>query len=480
MTLRILLIKVCSLSSKVQVYSPPMGVMYLTSYLRKHLDADVRIANAMLMDDPASGIASIMSSMDPHIVGLSGLTCEAFMLHKAAGIVRSIQAGIPVIAGGPYASSDPQRVLDDSNVDAVVVGEGEETFAELAGVIMAAGPEWRRPETLSPVRGLAYRDEKGQVQFSRSRPPITDLDALPMPAWDAIELERYWQIQGMSSAGQRPYLPLFTSRGCPYKCSFCHNLFGKRFRSRSAASVIDEMVDLRARYGVQDFEFLDDSVNLNRRRFTDILSGLLDRGLHPKLNFPNGIRTDLLDEETIGLIHRVGAGEISVAVETASPRLQKLIGKNLNLDRVFQNIDIMARKRMYLRGFFMMGFPTETEEEMRATVNYAVTSMLHVASFHVVNPFPATAIYREFEALGRLNDDANANDYEFYGAPFNGSDVPDETFRALYQAAYLRFYLRPGRMVRILRDRPYWTGYVRDVRTFLNRVFSFRHREERM
>jgi radical SAM superfamily enzyme YgiQ (UPF0313 family) len=223
--------------------------------------------------------------------------------------------------------------------------------------------------------------------------------------------------------------------------------------------VVEEIEALRRTYGVNEFEFLDDCINLDRRRFEAILHGLLERGLHPKLHFPNGVRTDLLDEDQIRLIRRVGAGEISVAVETASPRLQKLIRKNLDLEKVRRNIELMADLRIFTRGFFMLGFPTETEEELRATIDFAVTSRLHLATFFVTNPFPGTPIYEEFKALGKLRDDVNTIDYEYYGAPFNGSEVSDKRFRGLYREAYFRFYFRPGRIMRILRDRPYSSGY---------------------
>ncbi|MCX6915854.1 MAG: radical SAM protein, partial [Verrucomicrobia bacterium] len=185
------------------------------------------------------------------------------------------------------------------------------------------------------------------------------------------------------------------------------------------------------------------------------------------------------DEAQIRLLHQVGTGEVSVAVETTSPRLQKLIHKHLNLEKVRSNIELMADLRIFTRGFFMLGFPTETEEELRATIDFAVSSRLHMAGFWILNPYPGTPIYEQFKALGRLPNDVNSIDYDYGRAPFNGSEVPDKTFYGLHREAYRRFYFRPGRIMRILRDRPYSSGYGSLVRNFFSvQRLSHRQREE--
>jgi len=125
---------------------------------------------------------------------------------------------------------------------------------------------------------------------------------------------------------------MFTSRGCPYKCIYCHQLFGKSFRSRSPESVVEETARLM-KMGARDIEILDDIANFNPQRFNRMLELMLEQNLHPALSFPNAIRADIMKEESVDLLKRVGTGEISVAIETASARLQKLSGKDLSLER---------------------------------------------------------------------------------------------------------------------------------------------------
>ncbi|MEW5907410.1 MAG: radical SAM protein [Elusimicrobiota bacterium] len=448
----VILFKSRSVVSKVTGVTPPLGLLYIAAYLRDRLGAEVRVIDATLEPEPLKALAAAARSSRPDAVGISALTPEAFLAHKASAAVKEIDPSIPVILGGPHPSADPATALSDPNTDAAVIGEGEETFAGLLKLIMAEGPGWTKPERLRALPGLAFRAD-GRVELSAPRAPIADLDSLPFPAWDLIDYKRFWGRGSMASAGIRPYFTMFTSRGCPYHCVYCHQIFGKRFRARSPESVAEETARLLA-MGARDIEVLDDIANFDQRRFDRMLELMLERGLHPTLSFPNAIRADIMRERSVDLLTRVGAGEVSVAIETASPRLQRLLGKDLDLGKASRTIDMLADRRIFTRGFFMLGFPTETEEEMLSTIRFAHSSRLHLALFFTPNPFRNTGLYDLFEKAGKLPDDARSIDYEYYGAPFNASEVPDARYRRLYRRAYYGFYFNPVRDWRILRDRP--------------------------
>ena len=477
--MRVLFIKSRSVASKVTASTPPLGILYLSAYVKKHLGALTRVLDLKFERDPRRAVADAVASFRPDAVGVSGLTAEAFLVHESARQVRAARPDVPVLVGGPHATSDAADVLGNAAVDVAVLGEGEQTLLELLTVLRDHGAAWRQPQRLAAVKGIAYRDEAGRVCTTPARPFLDDLDALPFPDWDAIDLKRFWVRPGMATIGIRPYVPMFTSRGCPFHCTYCHNLFGKRFRPRSPQDVIAEIEEITRRYGPVDLEFLDDIANLKRERLNAIFQGLLDRGLHPRISFPNGVRTDLLDRETIELYARVGAGEVSVAVETASPRLQKQIRKNLDLDKVRQNLDLLVEHGVFTRGFFMLGFPTETLGEMLQTVRFAVGSRLHLALFFAVNPFKGTDIVEAYRAEGKAPVDASHGDYEYFGAPFNGSEVPDALFRWIYRYAYYRFYLDPVRVARILKDRPYRADIPRRVGLLFKNLTSFRRVDDR-
>ena len=473
----VLLVKSRSVVSKIKKGTmPPMGLLYIAANLRAKLNAEVRLLDAMFEPDILKLVAAEVRPRRPDVVGISALTAESFLAHKLAAAVKGEDRTVPVVMGGPHPSSNPGEVLGDHNIDAAAIGEGEETFTELARVIAEEGPRWLEPKVIHGVAGLAVRGEGG-VEFTPPRPPIQDLDSLPFPAWDLIDYKKFWATGGMATVGIRPYLPIFTSRGCPYHCVFCHQIFGKKFRARSPENVAEE-VALIHRLGTKHIEVLDDISNFDPDRFDRMLQLLLERGLESVLSFPNAIRADLMRESSIDLLKRVGTGEVSVAIETASERLQKLLKKNLSLDKVSRTINMMADRRIFTRGFFILGLPTETEAEMRATIRFAHESRLHIALFFNPNPFPNTEMYDMFAKAGKLRPDANTIDFEYFGAPFNASDMLDDTYRRLYRRAYYGFYLNPARAYRIARDGPFgWDIPARAFGLFRNYT-SFRRLKE--
>lgn len=471
----VLLIKSRSLASKVIAYNPPTGILYVAASLRARLGADVRVIDALLETDILAAVRRAVRELSPCAVGVGALTAELFLANRIASVVKEESPSTPVVLGGPHASSDPAGTLDDPSVDAVVVGEGEETFTELISVICSEGPDWMRPEILRRVDGLAFR-APGGVELSAPRAFIQDLDALPFPAWDLIDYRRYWKLYGMASQSKRPYLTMFTSRGCPYHCVFCHHIFGKSFRARSPENVAEETAQA-LRLGAKHIEVLDDIANFDPNRFDGMLQLMLERGLNPVLSFPNAVRADLLRESSLDLLKRVGAGEVSVAVETASQRLQKLIRKDLRLDKVSRAIDMMEARKIATRGFFMLGLPTETRAEMQETMRFARNSRLHFAVFFVPNPYRNTELYEMYSRAGKLPQGLNPIDYEYISAPFNASEVPDPEFHRMYRWAYYGFYLNAARAFRVLRDGPPGWIPAQFVSVFANRL-AFRRLEE--
>ena len=474
----VLLIKSRSVVSKIKKGTmPPVGLLYIAACLRKDLVAEVRLLDAMFEPDILKLVNSEIRSRRPDIVGISALTAEAFLAHKLTAAVKAADNSIPVIMGGPHPSSDPEAVLADPAVDAVVIGEGEKTFTELVGAICEAGPGWNEPEKIRGIAGLAVRGESG-AEYTMPRPLIQDLDSLPFPAWDLIDYKKFWRTGGMATVGIRPYLPIFTSRGCPYHCVFCHQIFGKKFRARSPENVVEEIALIHS-LGTRNIEVLDDISNFDPDRFDRILELMLERKLQSVLNFPNAIRADIVRPESLDLLKRVGVCEVSVAVETASTRLQKLMNKNLSLEKVTNTINMLADRRIFTRGFFILGLPTETEEEMKSTIRYACDSRLHLAMFFTPNPYRNTEMYNMFEKAGKLRPDASSIDFEYIGAPFNASEMPDAAYRKTYRNAFLKFYLDPVRAYRTARDGPFgWDIPLRAFNLFRHYMTFRRLKEE--
>jgi radical SAM superfamily enzyme YgiQ (UPF0313 family) len=277
---------------------------------------------------------------------------------------------------------------------------------------------------------------------------------LPLPAFDLTDIDAYAKRRGMSLAGRRRYMAITTSRGCPYRCTYCHDIQGKRFRAHSPEYVLRMIDELRARHDVHHFDITDDIFNFDPERMLAICDGLIARGPGIGFTCPNGIRADRMTPEQAERMADAGAEYVAIAIETATKRLQKQIKKHLRFDKVLPVIAAFTRRNVFTSGFFMVGFPTETEAELQATISYAVASRLHAAFFFVVTPFAGTGMHAE------IVDDLGSAATELVGSGFffrpvtNLSVIPDARFYALRRNAYLRFFLDPRRILRILRAHP--------------------------
>lgn len=460
---------------------PPLGIMYLASVLRQR-GHEVRLVDTAFPEWTFGDVDRALSEFKPDIVGLSAITIEAGTMHGVAAAVKRWSPVVPIAVGGPHASSYPDVILKDPNVDVLCLGEGERSFPEWVERHMSGKP-------IEGLAGLAYREGDRVLRMPRAE-PVRDLDSIPFPAWDLIDVEAYATRKSMSTAGLRRYMALFTSRGCPYRCTYCHDNFGKTFIGRSPANVVEEMRALIGNWDVTDFEIVDDIFNWDLARAKEIFRRIAALPVPIKIHFPNGLRCDQLDDEFLVLAKQAGLQYLAIAVETVSPRLQRLSKKNLKVERVRRVIDRAVDLGLFTRGFFMLGFPTETRDEMEATIRFAVRSRLHEALFFIVTPFGGTvlgeqvgvgegegpaapsaknqeAIVASTEGSGRGRNDrfgllglgpsmagTRFQDLDYFRGNYNLSDVPKmEVFR-LQRRAYRDFYFNPRRVVRILFAHP--------------------------
>ena len=445
--MKVLLIKSSNPTILYKGMAPPLGLMYIASYIKEKRHDEVRILDVRLYKEPLKKVYDSINEFQPDIVGIGALTFESQTMYHIAHLMKRI-SDIPIIVGGPYATSVPEEAIKNKDIDIVAVGEGEVTFKELLDTLESEGD-------LNNVQSIVYKDN-GSIKMNRSRDYIENLDELPFPAWDLIELKKYAKLPSVNEIAFRPYMILLTSRGCPFKCTYCHDIFGKKFRARSANNVLEEMQILVNQYAIKDLKIIDDIANFDRERIKSILEMTIKKQWKIRLAFPNGVRADMLDEEIIDLMRKAGTVEIAIAVETVSPRLQKMVKKNLHLATVKKMINICADSGMFIQGFFMLGFPTETEEEVKATINYACKSRIHEALFFLVNPFGGTELSMQVKSMGKIPLNVKSEDFDYHAMPFNASNVPDKKLHMLYIFAYIRFYFNPIRILRILKTKATW------------------------
>lgn len=454
-----------------------LGTLYVAAFLREKGLHQVKIIDARGRRLSETEVREEIGRFSPDIAGITALSMEAPQIHALAALIKQEVPGCKVVVGGAYATSYREVVLEGPEVDFIVIGEGEKTMLKLTDAI-------EKGKDPAGIDGIGFRDD-GKATLTAPVTPIEDIDSIPMPAWDLIDLEGYFNSrvhrikhsQNPVSAFKR-IVPLVTSRGCPFGCIFCHNIFGKQVRLRRVKDVVDEIETMVRRYGVQEFEVIDDIFNIEPVRAKGICDEIIARGLKVHLSFPNALRADMVDEELVLKLKKAGTYLICYAVDSATPRVQKEINKNLDLEKTREIIDMTVGHGIITAGYFMLGFPGETREDMLRTINFALKSKFHLASFFYVTAFPNTALARRLSL--------KAPDREHFVQPNivkltqNYSAVPDSEFIRLVGFAYRKFYINPSRIWRIWKAFPDKIVLLRNSCTVLIRfsryLFSKRRR----
>lgn len=461
--MRILLLNPLDKNNCTHFVVQPLGLMYIAAVLRERFNHEIKILDMkvhFMSDEDALGE---IRKFSPDVVGIRTLTAEAKAVHGLVGKIKESNRRCKIIIGGPHTTGYSQKILEDSNVDFVVKGEGEVTACELIAEI-------EKDNDFPEIAGIGYV-RNGEVVFTPSREPIHDLDFIPFPAWDLIDMEQYFKLPSWNFHISK-HMTIFTSRGCPFRCAYCHNVFGKKARLRSPENVMEEIDILYNQYGIRELKVIDDIFNVNKPRVHKISDAIVEKGYNLDICFPNGLRGDIMDKETLNKLKKAGVFEITYAVETASPRIQKLIHKNIKLDRLKQVIEDTVETGIFTKGFFMMGFPSETREEIHATAKYALTSKLHWMNMFVVNPFEGTELAKMAVEMGVNIDHDNLNFTGGYKVnPNQLSEMPSKEIKALQSKTLLKFFLTPSRLISAFKCSHDKKQLVLFVFTFLIRVF---------
>ncbi len=428
----------------------PLGLLAIGSVL-KRAGHQVKILDLRISNSPDEELDAVMSSFDPQVVGIGVMTIECKYGFIDAAKVKKINPNVTVIFGGPHCSHEPQFILNDSNVDLMVSGEGDLTIVELIDTL-------EEGKDVAGVPGIAYK-KNGSYLRTAERPVIRDLDTIDQE-YDLINLERYFNFQSSMDFfpvfRNKRFIPLVTSRGCPFKCTYCHDIFDKSIQYRSPEAVVNEIEYLIKVYGIREFHIVDDVFNVNMKRAKIVLDAIIERNLNIHISFPNGLRADFFDDELIDKMQRAGVYRMALGIESGSQRIQDMIKKDLDINIIYDVVEKLTSARMSVHGFFMLGFPSETREEMKETIDFACDLGLTTANFSLVIPNPGTDLRQTF-IESRESNFENFSEYTFDAASSNASEVEGDDLIKLKREANRRFYLSAQRLRHVLRAvEPKW------------------------
>ena len=442
--------------------SPSLGLAYLGAVSERQ-GHTVRVYDG---DVEHISLEKVLRDFAPDLVGITANTIQIKSAWRDAAIVKSV-ADHPVVLGGPHPTVLPAESAERPEVDIVVRGEGEATWEELCQWRGADG-EWRGSISgLQSVSGISYQTPDGQVRHNPDRPVIEDLGSLPLPAYHLFRLDRYTNLQPTVDRIAGPSYPILTSRGCPYRCTYCSQIGPRRWRMRSPQSVVAEWRWLVRDLGAAEIGVLDDSFNINRQRVLDICDLLIKEELtHVPWIMINGIRANLADKELLGRMKQAGCIRSAFGVESGNQEiLDSVIDKQLTLEQVRAAFKAAKEVGMETIGFFMVGLPGETEETMEDTIRFAIELDPVVANFSMATPFPGTEMSRIVEKKGRLLV-KDYDDFAFFEgrASFEMDGMTAELVERKWKEAYRRFYLRPSRVMRTLLKKETWLDLPRTIK----------------
>lgn len=392
-----------------------------------------RVLDLFVSPRPERELAQTLAAYEPTVVGFTVMTPNSVRAATLARMAREARPDALLVAGGPHPSAMPEQTVADGAFDAAVIGEGEDTLADLLA----------RPDQLGHLQGIAWRDVDGGPVRNPPRPPMRDLDSLPMPAWHLFDLERYHASRLTSR--RPPVGSLETSRGCPYQCIYCSkDVTGGKVRSKSAARVVAEIGHAR-QAGFRELHVWDDHFATDLKRAKAILRTIIDTHPGVALNMNAGLRVDSVDDELLHLLKNAGCYQIALAPETGSEALLKAIKKGITLDESRLAFARARKAGLETTALFMIALPGETLETIEQTIRFAIELSPSYAKVCFATPLPNTELFDVLEAGGRIKT-YDWSKYAFHNVSevYEHPTLSWDQLRHSYDAFYRRFYLRPG------------------------------------
>lgn len=445
-------------SSPYQVSLPPLGVGYLSSYLKQHLGW-VKTSFHHTIED--------LIATKPDMVGISATT-ENFDDAKAMAARVKSELGVPVITGNMHITAIPHTL--PANFDVGVVGEGEHTFMEVVSLYKEVKNPG--PNDFKKIPGIAYHDS-GRVAVTESAPMIKEMDELQYP--DRELIDRGWKVPSWET------IHLVSSRGCPYKCSFCSSsLHWKRFRFFSPEYVAREIEYLRNRYNPEVLYFFDDLFVGHIGRWREVVKLFRERGIHKGVHFRAYARVDLITQQMADEFAELNFKYIDFGFESNSEPILKWLTKTRVTPDINQRaVDMCGKNGISIGGNFIIGTPPDTPETIKESLAFARQNKEYIdrCSVGPLQPLPGTPVWNyalmkglvhetEFD-WGRLG--VSYDNFSFDTFPFMGENIGREDFMRLYtefnQVAKEINYV--GQMRRLDMQRGMRDGKIRQLESEL-------------
>ncbi len=415
-------------------YNPPLGLLMIAGCLLENDKYRVKIIDSQVEELSYKKLEKKIREEDFDVAGITAMTFTMIDVMETVNLVKEINPGCKVVIGGSHAGVYPSETISIDGIDIVVTGEGEIVFGEILENL----------KNLHKVKGILFKDENGNIHNTGAPALLSEeqLNKLPFPARHMTPYKKYSSLL----AKRTPITTLFTSRGCPYKCTFCNRpLLGKNFRALSPERVVAEIEDC-LKLGIHEFLVYDDTFTVRKKRVKDICNLIIEKKLD--IGFDIRTRVDIIDEELLILLKKAGCRGIHYGIEGGTDKILKVLNKEIDLDKAVEIIRLTKKHKIQTLAYFMIGSPTETISDIYETFRFTKKINPDFIHLTILTPFPSTEIY-----LNGLRDGIIKNDYwkEFaqnikkgFKPPYWDIEISKKELESLIVKGYKSFYTRPS------------------------------------
>lgn len=409
---------------------PYLGLCFLAGSLRDR-GMKVEILDSAALGFSIKDVISFVVMKRPRIIGISIMS---MMLPYCYQLIKAIKMNCPesiIVVGGSHVNADPE-ILAHLDVKYGFRGESEYTFAKYCEKVLGG----QRP---AAIEGLVV-NEGGEIASSNPI-IISDLDSLPMPAYDLLPLDKYYSPNTYLKT-----ISMITSRGCPYNCMYCSKLEKTPYRSMSPNIILNQIDELINRHSIQWIEFVDEIFTLEHAKVIELCEGIIKKGL--KLFWGVGTRADKVDEKLIKIMHVAGCRKIGFGVESGSERVRYHENKRINNEQYVRAVEICRKYRMKTMASFIFGHPSETEDEMRQTIKFAGRLQTDIAYFNKMIPIPGSELFENAKKEHSISPDIwvsfmkGETDYPIYYP----KGIKPEIMEKYYKQAWFKYYFSLRRL----------------------------------
>ena len=369
---------------------PPIGLMYVAAALEK-AGFEVQMLDNYLMKKPIEEIKQLIISLNPQIVGITCGSATYQRCVETAKAIKQAKSDCKIVVGGWHASYMPDSLLEHSEVDYVVMGEGERAITQLATAIT------NHAETqVATIPGVACK--RLGTNIKNTPQYIENLDEIPYPARHLLPLELYDRTIEFLDA--KPADVMSVSRGCIFNCGFCETrkLWGNICRGFSPKRVIGEIQDLQSKYGTKGIYFINDNFTLRKKETAELCTLMIENKLD--LEWVCDTRVDLVNNELLALMNKAGCKTIWFGVESASLRILQCIGRNTTPQQVETAFKLAKKNNIKTACSFMLGLPDETLADMEASLKFAKKLNPDWCQFNTFIAYPDSRLYNELLERG--------------------------------------------------------------------------------